>query len=160
MVRGVANYGQLNKFLGTQFSLFLLVPAVLGTLGMLLVARSFSIPVDRIKLKYFRLSKGCWFFGTLILDNFVQFLLLRKKDTGMRDIARPRSHCANAIRQSFKDFQKGYGVRKCVQLCPEKKIIPTLLEESHAAFFKGEEDREKNYDREGKTDAENRKDAS
>ena len=43
---------------------------------------------------------------------------------------------------------------------PEKKIIWILLEKTHAAFLKSEKDEEKNYDREGKTDAQNKMDAS
>ena len=104
----------------TIFSL-LHEPAVLGPFRVLLLARSFSVPVGK---KGSHLAKDCWFSGALSPDMFVEFLLLRKGDTEMRKIAQPMSNCANRIQQNFKDFQRDYGVGKCVQICIGKKDNP------------------------------------
>ena len=162
MVGGPARFGQLNKCLGKRFLFVRLVPTVLAPFRMPLVAGSFSVPVGgKIMKKYFHSSKDRWFSGTFFPDIFEEFLLLRKGDTGIRDIARSMRNCANGIGQSFKDTHKGWsGVADCVQFCTGKKIIWILLEKAHAAFLKGEKDEEENNDRKGKTDAQNKMDAS
>ena len=48
------------------------------------------------------------------------FLLLRTGDPGMPNLARSMSNCANGIGQRFKDFNKGSGMKECVQLCTGK----------------------------------------
>ena len=112
LVGGPVRYGNLHKCLQTRCSFLLGVPTVLRPFRMLLLARSLSTSVGGVKVKFFfHFSKVGWFSGSFFLDIFVEFLLLRKGDTGMRDLAKSLNNCAIGNGQSFKDFHEGCGER-------------------------------------------------
>ena len=71
------------------------------------------------------------------------------------------SNCANGIAQSFKHFHKVSGVRECVQLCTgEKRSSGYCLKKRILPSSKAKKDEGKNYNGEGRTDAQNNMDAS
>ena len=133
MIVSTAKYRQKNRCLGHVF-----FPPTCACFSWTLPGAAFSSLLFSSGWKKIHLSKECWFSSTSFPDTFVEFLLLSNGETGMRDIAQSMSNCAKLIGQSFKDFHKGSGVRKCVQVCSGKKTIRILLEETHAAFLKCE----------------------